>query len=76
MLQILALRGFFEENKLESFGKMGLIFMSTRLNRYIPGVEAATGSLGLGFSMGIGMATAAKIQRENYGIMLIGGRRM
>jgi len=34
--------------------------------RNLPGVEASTGSLGHGFSIGLGMALAAKVKKQKY----------
>ena len=63
-----------EENKLKSFGEDGSYFHEHPPKPgYIPGVEAATGSLGHGFSMGIGMATAAKIQGDDYRVYCLLG---
>lgn len=38
-----------------------------------PGVEANTGSLGQGLSIGVGMALAAKLDRRNYRVYVIVG---
>jgi transketolase len=37
----------------------------------VPGVEAATGSLGHGLSIGVGMALAGRIQRRDYRVMVV-----
>lgn len=37
----------------------------------LPGVEAATGSLGHGLSIGLGMALAAKIKHQNYHVFCL-----
>ena len=63
LFQVLAERGFFPIDKLESFGKPGSVFHEHPPKPgYIPGVEAATGSLGHGFPMALGMAIAQRIQ--------------
>jgi transketolase len=37
----------------------------------VPGVEAATGSLGHGLPIGIGMAVAGRIRREDYRVFVL-----
>ena len=62
LFQVLAERGFFPINDLEDFGKSGSVFHEHPPKPgYIPGVEAATGSLGHGLPMALGMALAARI---------------
>ncbi|QNI95438.1 transketolase/ N-terminal domain-like protein [Synechococcus sp. A15-127] len=63
LFQILAERGFFEIDRLSEFGKPGSVFHEHPPKPgYIPGVEAATGSLGHGLPMALGMAIALRIQ--------------
>ena len=38
---------------------------------HLPGIEAATGSLGHGMPMGLGMALSARIQKENYNVVAL-----
>ncbi len=68
----LALRGFFPENELLTFRKLG-----SRLQGHpslgIPGVEISTGSLGQGLSVGIGMALAAKMNSKDYRVYVLLG---
>ena len=67
LFQVLAERGFFEKEKLLEFGKPGSVFHEHPPKPgYIPGVEAATGSLGHGFPMALGMAVSAKITSNNF----------
>ncbi len=63
----LAHRGFFQEELLETFGKNGTSF-AEHPDTGIAGVEAATGSLGHGLPLGIGMALAARIQQRKYNV--------
>ena len=37
----------------------------------VPGIEAATGSLGHGLAIGAGLALAAKLQRARYRVFVI-----
>ncbi len=66
LFQVLAERGFFEKERLIEFGKPGSVFHEhPPKSRYIIGIEAATGSLGHGFHMALGMAVASKIKSEH-----------
>ena len=67
LFQVLAERGFFPLKELNNFGKAGSVFHEHPPKPgYIPGVEAATGSLGHGFPMALGMAVAGKIQNKKF----------
>ena len=64
-LQILARKGFFDEKLIETFGENGSYFHEHPPKPgKVAGIEAATGSLGHGFSMAVGMAKASKIQNK------------
>jgi len=73
LFQVLAERGFFPVEQLSEFGKPGSVFHEHPPKPgYIPGVEAATGSLGHGLPMALGMAVANRIQgKQNrcYGLL-------
>ena len=63
LFQVLAERGFFNVERLAEFGQPGSVFHEHPPKPgYIPGVEAATGSLGHGLPMALGMALAHRIQ--------------
>ena len=63
LFQVLAERGFFPVQRLSEFGEAGSVFHEHPPKPgYIPGVEAATGSLGHGLPMALGMAMAQRIQ--------------
>ena len=63
MFQVLAERGFFPIERLAEFGEAGSVFHEHPPKPgYIPGVEAATGSLGHGLPMTLGMAISQRIQ--------------
>ena len=65
LFQVLAERGFFPLERLADFGKAGSVFHEHPPKPgYIPGIEAATGSLGHGLPMALGMALAARIQQQ------------
>lgn len=55
----LALRGFFDREELETFGRDGSRLMA-HISHKVPGVEFSTGSLGHGLPFGCGKALAAK----------------
>lgn len=66
LFQVLAERGYFPISRLEDFGKPGSVFHEHPPKPgFIPGIEAATGSLGHGLPMGLGMALANRIQNIN-----------
>ena len=66
LFQVLAERGFFPVERLGDFGKPGSVFHEhPPAPGYIPGIEAATGSLGHGLPMALGMALAAKIAKKD-----------
>ena len=62
----LAHRGFFDEALLERFADDGGSLPEQPSLHCMPGVEAATGSLGHGLSLAIGMALARRIQGRAY----------
>ena len=67
LFQVLAEKGFFPLDFLDKFGQDGTVFHEHPPKPgFIPGIEAATGSLGHGFPMALGMALAEKINGYNY----------
>jgi len=67
----LAMRGFFDEKALETYGEHGSKLAEQPLPSGVPGVEAATGSLGHGLPLGVGMALAGQIQKQNYRVFVV-----
>ena len=65
LYSILAHKGFFSKDLLNTFGDSGTI-LAEHPDPILPGVEVATGSLGHGLSVGIGMALAGRIQGRKY----------
>ena len=66
LIQVLAHRGYFSLNDLELFGKDGSYFHEhPPVPGLIPGIEAATGSLGHGLPMAVGMSLAQKINEKD-----------
>jgi len=69
LFQVLAMRGFYPESMLESYGQDGSLFAEhPPAPAYLPGIEAATGSLGHGLPIGLGMALAGRIQGRSYNV--------
>lgn len=72
LFQVLALRGFYPESMLETYGEDGGLFAEhPPTPEQLPGIEAATGSLGHGLSMGLGMALAARINKKAYRVYAV-----
>jgi transketolase len=61
LYQVLALKSFFPESLLNDYGADGSLFGEHPAAHGIPGIEAATGSLGHGLPLGVGMDLAARI---------------
>jgi transketolase len=61
----LAYSGFLTNEDLATYGKAGSL-LEEHPSPKLPGVEAATGSLGHGLPCGCGMALAGRIQRQAY----------
>lgn len=62
----LCARGFFPERLLAEYGNDGAALAEQPAPDCAPGVEWATGSLGHGLPVGIGMALAGRIQKRDY----------
>lgn len=72
LFQVLAMRGFYPESMLDTYGEDGGIFAEhPPTPSHLPGIEAATGSLGHGFPMGLGMALAARIRGQKYKVFAL-----
>lgn len=60
----LALRGYFDREALKSLNELGTSIPSHCDATRTAGVDVTTGSLGQGFSVAVGIALAAKLDRE------------
>lgn len=69
----LAMAGFLPEEELYTFIQPGTRLSGEPCPNGIPGIEAATGSLGHGLSMGVGMAIAAKLDQKKFRTYVILG---
>lgn len=70
---ILADKGFFPPEELTTFCRP-----TSRLGGHpekgkLPGIEASTGALGHGLSMGVGIALAGKIRQQSYRVVVVTG---
>lgn len=68
---VLARRGFFPEDILDSYCQDGTKLAGHSTRQSVPGIEVSTGSLGHGLSMGAGMAFAAKNDDRDYRIFVL-----
>lgn len=70
---ILSEKGFFSKSELEDFCKSeGMLGGHPEYGK-VPGVEASTGSLGHGLSIGLGMAIAAKNDGAKHRVFVVMG---
>lgn len=67
----LAERGFFNVELLKTYAQDGTNLPEQMSPGCVPGVEAATGSLGHGLSLGLGMALAGRIQHRDYRVWVV-----
>ena len=67
----LAFKGYFPEAELDSFCMDGSRLAEHPPANLLPGVEAATGSLGHGLPIGLGMALAARIEGAAYRVFVL-----
>ena len=70
---LLADKGFFAREELASFCSFSSILGGHPELGHVPGVEASTGSLGHGLSLGVGMAQAARIRGESHRVFVVLG---
>jgi len=69
---VLAESGYFPKDKLMTLRKLGSMLQG-HPDRRTPGVDVASGSLGQGLSVGLGMSLAAKIDRRGYRVYVLLG---
>ena len=69
---VLADRGFFPKEDLETFSQTGSKYISHPTNK-INGIEMNTGSLGHGLGIGVGMALTAKLDGKNFRVYVLMG---
>jgi transketolase len=67
----LAEAGFFPVERLKDHYQDGSDLSGHVSHKGIPGVEFSTGSLGHGLPVGVGMATAAKLQQRDHRVVVL-----
>ena len=73
MYAALALKGFFEVEELKTLNQLGTRLPSHTDRNRTPGVDMTTGSLGQGFSSGLGIALGCKLKGiDNYTYIILG----
>lgn len=70
---LLADKGFFPIDELARQCCAGAMLGGHPERGHIPGVEASTGALGHGLSIGIGLALAARLKRQNHRVFVAMG---
>jgi transketolase len=69
----LARRGFFSPEILPSLRRLGSILQGHPDMKKTPGIDSTSGSLGNGISIGLGMALAGRVNRQEYFTYVIVG---
>lgn len=63
---ILAHKGYFPRDELDTLRQLGSRLQGHPDFHHTPGVDACTGSLGNGVSVGLGMALGARLQKKDF----------
>jgi len=67
----LAERGYFPTTQLATFGEVGSVLPEHPSPHCVPGVEFATGSLGHGLSVGLGLALGSRITGNPFRVFVV-----
>ena len=70
---VLADKGYFPKSDLRSFCHEGSFLGGHPERGKVPGVEASTGALGHGLSIGLGIALAARIKKQKHRVFVATG---
>jgi len=70
---MLAEKGFIPVESLDTFCRRDSILGGHPESGKVPGVEASTGALGHGLSVGVGMALAARMQKRDSRVIVVMG---
>jgi transketolase len=73
LYSVLAEAGYFPTEDLKTLRKFGSPLEGHPNMKRVPGVEASTGSLGQGLSIGIGHALAARVDGRDYRVYVLQG---
>jgi len=63
---VLADLGYFPKEDLKTFRRLGSHLQGHPYQPKTPGIDASTGTLGLGISTGVGMALGAKLKKQGH----------
>jgi transketolase len=69
----LAWAGYYDPSELQTYKRYGSKFAGHPNRLAVPGVEASTGALGHGLSLGVGMALAARFAARPYRVFVLMG---
>lgn len=70
---VLADCGYFPENDLQTFRRPGSYLQGHPYQPKTPGIDASTGTLGLGISTAVGMALGAKLRNQQHHYYILCG---
>ena len=73
LYSVLAETGYTPVDQLKTLRRLGSIYQGHPDARFIPALEASTGSLGLGLSLGIGMGLAARLDHRPTRVYVVLG---
>ncbi|MEO8660003.1 MAG: transketolase [Bryobacteraceae bacterium] len=73
LYSILAMCGYTPLDQLNTLRQLGSIYQGHPDMRFIPSLEGSTGSLGLGLSLGTGMALAARLDKSPTRVYVVLG---
>src|SRR5690242_12157342 len=73
LYSVMAECGYTPKDQLNTLRKMGSIYQGHPDVRFIPALEASTGSLGEGVSLGLGMALAARLDNSPTRVYVVIG---
>ena len=70
----LAMRGYFPVEELKTLRKNGSRLQGHPIATYLPGLDASTGSLGIGFAQAVGIAMEGKLlKKKDYKVFAVLG---
>jgi transketolase len=73
LYSLMARTGYFPSDQLMSLRKLNSPLQGHPEVQRLPGVEASTGSLGQGLSIGVGTALAARVDHKDYRVYVLTG---
>jgi transketolase len=66
-------KGYFNSSHLDTLRKTGSILQGHPCMFKVPGIDMSTGSLGMGLSVGLGMALSAKLKNQKWKVFVLCG---